>query len=144
MDLFLFLFLIIGYVALAVIIIIGISLVLEVKKTRNTVTKLIHLINQSNTTLIHQTSKLDIIDRQLRIIGSKLVPEKYKRRAARLKSVSRPSWFLDDFAVCGSADFEKFSLKFHPHFYNPSHLIWIYNPQLGILNWNAGNIAAIQ
>ena len=91
MDLFLFLFLIIGYVALAVIIIIGISLVLEVKKTRKTVTKLIHLVNQSNTTLIHQTSKLDIIDRQLRIIGSKLVPEKYKRRAVKLKSVSRSS-----------------------------------------------------
>jgi len=91
MDLVFLLFLIIGYVSMAVIIIIGFSLVLEVKKTRKTVTKLMHLINQSNTTLIHQTSKLEILDRQLRIIGSKLVPEKYKRRTAKLKSVSRPS-----------------------------------------------------
>jgi hypothetical protein len=119
MDLFLLLFLLIGFVALAVIIILGFSLVLEVKKTRKTVTKLIHLINQSNTTLIHQTSKLDIIDRQLRIIGSKLVPEKYKRRTARLKSVSNPSWILDDFAVCSFVGFRKFNLKCHPHIHSP-------------------------
>ena len=81
MDIVGFFFLILGYIALGVILIIGVSLVVEVKKTRTEIVKFIHLMNQMNTTLIHQTSKFEIMDRQLRIIGSKLVPEKYRRKS---------------------------------------------------------------
>ncbi|MGD8972353.1 MAG: hypothetical protein PVJ56_03565, partial [Desulfobacterales bacterium] len=81
MDIVVFIFLIFGYLALGVILIIGFSLVVEVKKTRKQIVKFIELMNQMNTTLVHHTSKFEILDRQLRIIGSKLVPEKYRSKS---------------------------------------------------------------
>ena len=81
MDIVVFIFLIFGYLALGVILIIGFSLVVEVKKTRTQIFNFIELMNQMNTTLVYQTSKFEMLDRQLRIIGSKLVPEKYRSKS---------------------------------------------------------------
>jgi len=81
MDIVAFILLILGYIALGVILIIGFSLVVEVKKTRTEIVRFIQLMNQTNTTLIHHTSKFEIMDRQLRIIGAKLVPEKYRSKS---------------------------------------------------------------
>jgi hypothetical protein len=83
MDVVLIFFLLIGLVGLATIFIVGFSMVVETKKTRKEIIKIGNLIKTTNTALIHQTSKLEILDRQLRIIGSTLVPEKYKRKAPR-------------------------------------------------------------
>lgn len=81
MDIVVFILLILGYIALGVILIIGFSLVVQVKKTRTEIVRFIQLMNQMNTTLIHHTSKFEVMDRQLRIIGSKLVPEKYRSKS---------------------------------------------------------------
>ena len=83
MDIFLFLFLVTGCIALALILIVGYSLVVQVKKTRKEILNLLHVFKETNTNLIQQTSKLEILDKQLRIIGSKLVPEMYKQRTSR-------------------------------------------------------------
>ena len=83
MDVVLLFFLLIGLIGLATLFIIGFSIVVETKKTRKEIIKIGNLIKTTNTALLHQTSKLELLDRQLRIIGSTLVPEKYKRKAPR-------------------------------------------------------------
>jgi hypothetical protein len=75
-------FLVVGFIAFAMFLIALSALVVEVKKIKKEIAKISFLINQTNMNLIHQTSKLEILDKQLRIIGIKLVPEKYKKKAA--------------------------------------------------------------
>ena len=60
MDILLFLFLVIGCTALALILIVGYSLVVQVRKTRKEIVKLLHVFKETHTNLIHQTSKLEI------------------------------------------------------------------------------------
>ena len=83
MDTVLLLFLVVGFVGFVMFLIALSALVVEVKKIKKEVVKISYLINQTNMNLIHQTSKLEILDKQLRIIGIKLVPEKYKKKAAQ-------------------------------------------------------------
>jgi hypothetical protein len=81
MDTVLLLFLFLGFFALVMFLVALSALVIEVKKIKKEIVKISYLINQTNMNLIHQTSKLEILDKQLRIIGIKLVPERYKKKA---------------------------------------------------------------
>jgi len=54
----------------------------EVKKIRQEMVKMEFSINQMKSSLAHQTSKLEMMNKHLAIIGSKAAPEKYKKRPA--------------------------------------------------------------
>ena len=83
MDAVLMLFLIIGTIALATIPIFSIFIFSEVKKVRKEIVKIEHIINKVNTSVLHQTSKIKILNKHLGIIGSKLAPDRYTRRSKR-------------------------------------------------------------
>jgi hypothetical protein len=83
MDTVLLLFLFLGFFALVMFLVALSALVIEVKTIKKEIVKISYLINQTNMNLIHQTSKLEILDKQLRIIGIKLVPERYKKKAVQ-------------------------------------------------------------
>ena len=51
----------------------------EVKKIRQEMVKIEFSINQMKSSLAHQTSKLEMVNKHLAIIGSKAAPEKYKK-----------------------------------------------------------------
>ena len=52
----------------------------EVKKIRQEMLKIEFSINQMKSSLAHQTSKLEMMNKHLAIIGSKAAPERYKKR----------------------------------------------------------------
>ena len=55
----------------------------EVKKIRQEMVKIEFSINQMKSSLAHQTSKLEMMNKHLAIMGSKAAPEKYKKRPSR-------------------------------------------------------------
>lgn len=83
MDEVLILTLIIGTIALAIIPLFSIFIFSEVKKIRKEINKIEFSINQMNTSIIHQTSKIETLNKHLGVIGSKIAPEKYKKRPVR-------------------------------------------------------------
>ena len=83
MDAALIMILIVGTIALATIPLFSIFIFSEVKKIGKEIVKIQFSINQMNTSLIHQTSRIDILNKHMGIIGSKVAPENYKKRPKR-------------------------------------------------------------
>jgi hypothetical protein len=54
----------------------------EVKKIRQEMVKIELSINMMKANLAHQTSKIELMNKHLGIIGSKMAPERYKRRSS--------------------------------------------------------------
>ena len=71
----------IGYgIILLILIFICYLYYSELKKGRKEIYKIRISINQMNTSLVHQTSKIVMMNKHLAIIGSKLAPGFYKKR----------------------------------------------------------------
>ena len=75
--------LIICGIVLAAILLLCCFIFSEVKKIRQEMVKLEFSINQMKSSLAHQTSKLEMMNKHLAIMGSKAAPEKYKKRPSR-------------------------------------------------------------
>lgn len=71
--------LIIGGIVLTAIPLLCFFIYTEVKKIKQEMVKIEFSINQMKSTLAHQTSKLEMMNKHLAIIGSKTAPEKYKK-----------------------------------------------------------------
>jgi hypothetical protein len=71
--------LIICGIVLTTIPLLCFSIFSEVKKIRQEMVKIEFSINQMKSSLAHQTSKLEMMNKHLAIIGSKAAPERYKK-----------------------------------------------------------------
>ena len=80
MDLDLKWILIICGIVLAAIPLLCFFIFSEVKKIRQEMVKTEFSINQMKSSLAHQTSKFELMNKHLAIIGSKAAPERYKKR----------------------------------------------------------------
>jgi hypothetical protein len=79
-DVTLTLILIICGIVLAIIPLLCFFIFSEVKKIRREMLKIEFSINQINTSLLHQASKIETMNKHLGIIGSKAAPERYRKR----------------------------------------------------------------
>jgi hypothetical protein len=82
MDVALTLILIICGIVLALIPLLCFFIFSEVKEIRKEMPKIEFSINQINTSLLHQASKIETMNKHLGIIGSKAAPERYKKRSS--------------------------------------------------------------
>ena len=82
MDAVLVLIILIWSMGLAIIPVFCFFIFSEVKKIRKEMVKIEFSINQMKFSLAHQTSKNELMNKHLEIIGSKIAPERYKRRTS--------------------------------------------------------------
>lgn len=78
MDVDLIWILIICGIVLTTIPLLCVFIFFELKKIRLEMVKIEFSINQMKSSLAHQTSKLEMMNKHLAIIGSKAAPERYK------------------------------------------------------------------
>ena len=78
MDVDLIWILIICGIVLTTIPLLCVFIFSELKKIRLEMVKIEFSINQMKSSLAHQTSKLEMMNKHLAIIGSKAAPERYK------------------------------------------------------------------
>jgi len=80
MDLAFTLVLIICGIVLVAIPLLCFFIFSEVKEIRKEMVKIEFSINQINTSLLHQASKIETMNKHLGIIGLKAAPERYRKR----------------------------------------------------------------
>lgn len=82
MDVALILILIICSIVLALISLLCFFIFSEVKEIREEMNKIEFSIKLMESNLAHQTSTIELMNKHLGIIGSKMAPERYKRRTS--------------------------------------------------------------